>query len=132
VYVRKDPLKDDYTYIPDQLKTGQNWFGKSTYGEFFNNPNPEYFAKKVSVVEKLEGNPDYSRQYGIFVIIQKRSIKMISSPRLILFVQLKFTYKQKPKVISEILKTISHKILISNRSHLSFRPLQSQNIHSFD
>jgi hypothetical protein len=63
VYVRKDPLKDDYTYIPDQLKTGQNWFGKSTYGEFFNNPNPEYFAKKVSVVEKLEGNPDYSRQY---------------------------------------------------------------------
>lgn len=31
-YVSKDPLKDDYTYIPDQLKTGYNWLGKTTYG----------------------------------------------------------------------------------------------------
>lgn len=62
-YIKKEPKKDDYTYIPDQLRTGSNWFGKTTYGDFFSNPNPEYFAKKVKVVEKKEDNPDYSRQY---------------------------------------------------------------------
>ena len=63
-YVKKDSLKDDYTYFPDQLRTNSNWFGKTTYDNAFNNPNPEYFAKKVKLVEKLEDKPDYSRQYG--------------------------------------------------------------------
>jgi len=36
--------------IPDQLKTGSNWFGRTTYGDTFNNANPEYFAKKVKVI----------------------------------------------------------------------------------
>jgi hypothetical protein len=31
-YVNKKITKDDYTYIPDQLKTGSNWFGRTTYG----------------------------------------------------------------------------------------------------
>lgn len=30
-YIKKEPKIDDYTYIPDQLKTGKNWFGKTTY-----------------------------------------------------------------------------------------------------
>jgi hypothetical protein len=62
-FVPKDPKKDDYTYIADQLRTGSNWYGKTTYGDFYSNPNPEYFAKKVKVVEKKEDNPDFSRQY---------------------------------------------------------------------
>ena len=62
-YKQKEPKKDDYTYYPDQLKTGTNWFGNSTYGGFFSQPNPEYFAKKVKVVEKKEDNPDYVNQY---------------------------------------------------------------------
>jgi hypothetical protein len=57
-------VKDNYTYFPDQLRTGSNWFGKTTYESFFNNPNPEYFAKKAKIVDKLQENPDYSRQYG--------------------------------------------------------------------
>jgi len=49
-FIAKDPKKDDYSYIPDQLKTGYQWLGKTTYGDFFANPNPEYFAKKTKVV----------------------------------------------------------------------------------
>jgi hypothetical protein len=36
------------------LKTGSNWLGNSTYGGFYAEPNPEYFAKKVKIVEKKE------------------------------------------------------------------------------
>lgn len=39
-FVKKNMKKDDYTYIPDQLKTGSNWYGKTTYGDFYNDPNP--------------------------------------------------------------------------------------------
>jgi hypothetical protein len=67
-YVQKAPLKDDYTYFPDQLRSKSNWFGRTTYENFFSNPNPEYFAKKVKNVEKMEDNPDFSRQYGIKII----------------------------------------------------------------
>lgn len=67
-YIQKAPLKDDYTYFPDQLRSKSNWFGRTTYENFFSNPNPEYFAKKVKNVEKLEDNPDFSRQYGIKII----------------------------------------------------------------
>lgn len=63
-YVNKTPKKDDYTYFPDQLKTGSNWYGKTTYGDCYNNPNPAYMAKKVKVIEKKEENPDFIRQYG--------------------------------------------------------------------
>ena len=63
-YSNKKPEKDDYTYFPDQLKTGYNWLGKTTYGDFFGNQNPEYFAKKVKVLEKKEDNPDFKKQYG--------------------------------------------------------------------
>ena len=64
-YVLKAPLKDDYTYFPDQLRSKSNWFGRTTYENFFSNPNPEYFAKKVKNIQKLEENPEFSRQYGI-------------------------------------------------------------------
>jgi hypothetical protein len=74
----KELKKDDYKYINDQLKTGSNWFGKSTYGENFGNPNPEYMAKKAKVVEKKEDNPDFSRQYGTSPIIQKPYTRTIS------------------------------------------------------
>ena len=62
-FVAKDAAKDDYTYFPDQLRTKSNWFGRTTYENFYSNPNPEYFAKKVKIIEKLQANPDYSRQY---------------------------------------------------------------------
>ena len=31
---------------PDNLKTGLNWYGKTTYSNTFIAPNPEYFAAK--------------------------------------------------------------------------------------
>jgi len=55
----------------DQLKTGTNWFGKSTYGDSFATPNPEYMANKIKFMEKKEDNPDYSRQYGTSYCMQK-------------------------------------------------------------
>ena len=64
-FINKSPKKDDYKYFNDQLKTGYNWFGKTTYGSFYNNPNPEYHAKKVKIIEKKEDNPDFDHQYGI-------------------------------------------------------------------
>lgn len=62
-FIPKDSKKDDYTYFPDQLKTGYDWLGNTSYGNFFGNPNPEYMAKKYKIVEKKEDNPDFSRQY---------------------------------------------------------------------
>jgi len=49
-FANKQPKKDDYKYMSDQLKTGGIWLGKSSYGNFFENPNPEYHAKKVKNV----------------------------------------------------------------------------------
>lgn len=40
--------------INDNLKSTNLWLGKSTYGNFFNQPNPEDYAKKVKNVDKLE------------------------------------------------------------------------------
>jgi len=78
----KKPKKDDYTYFPDQLKTGYDWLGKTTYGDFYANPNPEYMAKKVKVLDKKEDNPDFSRQYGTFFLIQKPFTRTTSSPKI--------------------------------------------------
>ena len=69
---------DDYTYFPDQLRTGKKWFGKTTYGDFFANPNPEYMAKKGKVLEKLDEKPDFSRQYGRALLMQKPFTRTIS------------------------------------------------------
>ena len=80
-FINKSPKKDDYTYYPDQLKTGYNWFGKTTYGSFYNNPNPEYHAKKVKIVEKKEDNPDFDHQYGTLCSIQKPYTRTTSSAR---------------------------------------------------
>ena len=61
--------KDDYKYIPDNLKTGTNWFGNSHYSDKFREPNPEDYAKKYKIIEKKEENPDYCHQYGKFILI---------------------------------------------------------------
>jgi len=68
-FPKKQPKEDDYTYYPDQLKTGYDWLGNSTYRGDYGDQNPEYFAKKVKVDQKKEDNPDYSRQYGMFFVI---------------------------------------------------------------
>ena len=34
-YTKKHNKTDDYKYIPDQLKTGSNWFGRTTYANFY-------------------------------------------------------------------------------------------------
>lgn len=83
----KSPQKDDYTYFNDQLKTGKNWFGKTTYGSFYNSPNPEYHAKKVKNIEKKEDNPGFNHQYGTFYSIQKPSTKTTSFLRKTLSAQ---------------------------------------------
>lgn len=54
---------------PDNLKTGYNWYGATTYGNYFKQPNPEDYAKKYKIIEKREENPDYNHQYGNFYLI---------------------------------------------------------------
>ena len=39
-FLNNSPSKPITEKIPDNLKTGSAWFGKSTYGNFFNQPNP--------------------------------------------------------------------------------------------
>lgn len=74
----KKKQDDDYSYFPDQLRTGSRWFGKTTYGDFFSNPNPEYMAKQVKIVEKLEENPNFNRQYRTFPLTEKPPTRTIS------------------------------------------------------
>jgi len=131
-YVHKDVKKDNYTYIPDKIKIGNNWFGKTTYGEFFSNPNPEYFAKKITMTEKPDNTPDYNRQYGTFEIMQKQFTKMILSPKAIRFAQPKYIFRLKFKAYSKMQRIISLKILILSHYHPSLKLFQPHNIHLFD
>lgn len=63
-FMRRPAKKDDYKYIPDQLKTGiYNWLGSSTYSNNFVQPNPEYMAKKVKNVEKKEEKANNKLQF---------------------------------------------------------------------
>lgn len=39
-YVKKETKKEDFAYVADQLKTGTLWLGQSTYGSFYNQPDP--------------------------------------------------------------------------------------------
>lgn len=63
-FIGEPGKKDDYDGIPDNLKTGYNWFGKTTYGTRFLKPNPENYPAHFRRNEKLEQNPNYKRQYG--------------------------------------------------------------------
>lgn len=49
---------------PDNLKQSNLWFGKTTYGSNFRAPNPEDYANKIKLSEKLNDEPKYPRQYG--------------------------------------------------------------------
>jgi len=62
-FVKKNPEADDYKYFPDQLRAKSNWYGRTTYENFYNNPNPEYFAKKVKILQKLDEKLGFNHQY---------------------------------------------------------------------
>ena len=63
-YTEPGQNEDDYEYIKDQLKTGQNWYGfATTYSGVYEQPNPEYFPKRVTQIEKKDNGPAYSGQY---------------------------------------------------------------------
>lgn len=53
---------------PDNLRTGSNWFGTTTYGNNFRQPNPEDYSIHLKVAQKLETNPDYSHQFCKYCI----------------------------------------------------------------
>jgi hypothetical protein len=55
--------------INDQLKTGrESLFRESFYQEKFRSPNPEDYNARVKNTERREINPDYSHQYGMFLV----------------------------------------------------------------
>ncbi len=60
--------------INDNLKPGDLWLGKTTYGNFYKQPNPEDYAKKYKITEKLEDNPDYNHQYGKILVYLRNHI----------------------------------------------------------
>ena len=74
--------KDPNAKVPDNLKTGYNWLGSTTYGNNFLQPNPEDYAKKYKMPEKLDEKPDDKHQYGKKILIQKPLIEIASSHSL--------------------------------------------------
>jgi hypothetical protein len=42
--------KDEFKYRKDHLKTGNDWYGSTTYNKFFVKPDSDYFAKPVHVI----------------------------------------------------------------------------------
>ena len=131
-YVNKKPEIDDYTYFPDQLRTGSNWFGKTTYGSFFGSPNPEYQAKKVKNIEKKEENPNYKHQYGTSVLTKKPTTATNSPKRIILSVLLRCISRQKLKVPLKPPNIPSAKTQISRLFHQSSMLYRRQNTSTFD
>jgi hypothetical protein len=131
-YIQKAPLKDDYTYFPDQLRSKSNWFGRTTYENFYSNPNPEYFAKKVKNVEKLEENPDFSRQYGKPSPIQKPSTRMTSSPSPTRSVPPRSSWRPRRKDISWRRRESSLRTLTSRPSRPSSTPSPPPSIPTCD
>lgn len=131
-YTKKDNKKDDYKYIPDQLKTGSNWFGKTTYANFYSQPDPEYFAKKVKIIEKLEENPIYNRQYRTTLHIQRPFTRMSSYRRQIHFVLRRYSLRLRLKAPSKIPRLISKKMLTSSRSLQRITQYRTQSIPVHD
>ena len=69
-FKRRPTKRDDYKYIPDQLKTGiYNWLGSTTYSNNFVQPNPEYMAKKVKQVEKKEEKAGNKLQFSTYSLM---------------------------------------------------------------
>ena len=52
---------------PDNLKSGP-WMGSTSYSNTFRAPNPEDYANKYKIMEKLHPEPKYSHQYGTYNI----------------------------------------------------------------
>ena len=63
-FIGEPGKKDDYKYFPDNLKTGYNWYGSTTYGNKFQEFTPEDCAKKVKIIEKIDEKPDDKNQYS--------------------------------------------------------------------
>lgn len=63
-YVGRKVSKSDYERQHDNLKTGANWFGASTYNKSFHLPNPEDYPPKAVSVEKYQKKLHYSHQFG--------------------------------------------------------------------
>lgn len=48
--------------------------GKTTYGNFFQQPNPEDYVKRNKNIDKLSQDPKYGHQYGKFIIKYRNNI----------------------------------------------------------
>lgn len=66
-FVPKSNSKNKTEKIPDNLKSRDLWMGKTTYGNFFQQPNPEDYAKRNKTQDKLNNDPKYGRQYGTYI-----------------------------------------------------------------
>ncbi len=131
-FAGKQQAKDDYTYIPDQLRTGSNWFGRTTYSETFANPNPEYFAKKVKIVEKKEDNPDFSRQYGTYFLMQRQCTRTTSWRRRTRCVPPRSRWRRRPRDSSESPRATSRRTPTSRPSLPSSTPSPPPSTATYD
>lgn len=85
----------------------------------------------MKIIEKLEENPNYSKQYRNLLLIQKLFIRMISYRSLILYAQLRYFSKQKQKASSAIQKETLLKIQILDHFRQIFiqYPIQNTPVH---
>lgn len=124
--------RSEWGKVPDNLRTGSNWYGSTTYGNNFRQPNPEDYAHKYSNIEKYNKDPNYNRQYGKFIVIQKLLMGTASQESNRESAQPRSSLKQNLKDSSPIQKIISHKMQIISPQIQAFMQFPPQNTTSFD
>ena len=63
-FVGEPRKRDDRYSIPNNLKIGNSWFGKTTYGTKFLKPSHKNYPSHFKKTEKIEINPNFKHQYG--------------------------------------------------------------------
>jgi hypothetical protein len=126
VYVTKSLKKDEYKHMPDQLKTGELWVGNTTYDNYFAEPNPEYFAKKVKLIEKKDPTITGDKlQFRKFTLTQAPHTRAISSGRQASSVRPRSTSRPTGRAPSPKAKITSQKTVTSKQflnTFTQFRP----------
>jgi hypothetical protein len=73
-FTQRSGKKADLEKTPDNLKPTALWLGSTTYGDRFGAPNPEDYATKIKIGQKLEIDPKNNHQYGTYFIILRNRI----------------------------------------------------------
>lgn len=126
-FINRPQKREDYKYVADQLKTGYDWLGSTTYDNFFVQPNPEYHAKKVKIVEKKDEKPGDKMQFSrTFVFMQAPRMEVNSGRKEALSVQPRENYRPAREAPSASTKKHSPRTATSRQYRETSKPSQPQ------